>query len=276
MMDIAFIAPPRLTMIVSSAGSILMGLAHLVLEDERYRTSLRTLANEEAFGGPRALIVDNSLMENGASLSLEDVVRAGGMVGADEIVLPDAFQDRDATLELLERNIPRVRRMREADGMSLMLVPQGRTLNEWLSCFGEIHTRYIEPELEERGGTRYSIGIPKVVSTYDCSGRGLGRRQALSRIEDAGMNSLLRFHLLGIWSDAGEVEYVAKAYPWVRSCDTSLPVYKGMGFERRPEKWERLELRDLTKTQFLNVIYECYEIRSMVVNEAGGNDANSS
>lgn len=263
-MYIAFIAPPKLTWLISQHGSALMGLAHLILKDSKdvegggYVSALRSLRSRRGDHLEHTpLIVNSGQMECGRALDIDDIKQAAEIVGADEIVMPDAFKDSEKTLNLLRVSLPAVKGV----SYSLMAVPQGRTSFEWLECFMDIHLRYIRQDRTSKYKI-HTIGIPKVVSTF--AGEFRGREYILDAIEAADLHKDCQFHLLGVWNDMYEVIRIAKRYPWMRSCDTSLPVYSGLGFKGRPEEWDNLSAEDLKWSEICDVVVECNAMKERI------------
>jgi hypothetical protein len=117
-----------------------MGDYHLLLAHDVVK---RPQEYGELFGVEREpfrhVIMDNSVVELGNASSLEAVVDAVRITFADVVVLPDVYGEGPETLKSISDSFP----MWQAAISSLqynnipmqyMLVPQGRTLQEWADC----------------------------------------------------------------------------------------------------------------------------------------------
>ena len=80
-----------------------MFLTHMVEKYPAY--------TEAARNAPGYKILDNSLIELGGAVDLERVVKAAEYIGADEIILPDVFQDGSATIVAVQLAIEELNRM---------------------------------------------------------------------------------------------------------------------------------------------------------------------
>ena len=261
-MKIAFIAPPKLTEYIAPFGTALMGLAHQILEDDADSFNLCELL--ATLGRSRYLIVDNSMMELGQSMDLSDVIGAAWRVGADEIILPDVFQDRQGTLDLIDESFGSLIESgftRSADPWAcLMAVPQGRSQEEWLECYDEIFKMHVPSHIQ-------TIGVPKSLAKDDPE----GRIQTLQAVQNRWPDRTTRhaWHLLGVWNHSfgpttwsmGEPIEIAKLFPWVRSVDTSLPVYGSLGFSERPPEWNDMTFDSVGPAGIVRVVQSCLYVR---------------
>ena len=210
-----------------------MALAHLVGEEgyEVYTDFFRN-RKEGSF-----CILDNGVIE-GNPMPIETIIKKALLIGADEIVLPDAYKDASKTIKMVGAAIKTLVIHYGAHNwpFKLMVVPQGETKEIWLECAKIL--------LEEYGEYIDTIGIPKhLIDTAD------NRDARLFAIHDlAEMVDLEGFeiHLLGCWKTPLEVLTIAKAseqgiIPTVRSCDSAIPyVYARHGLrfsdDDRPDK----------------------------------------
>jgi hypothetical protein len=248
MMDIAFIAPPKLTEYICPLGTSLMGLAHLTNVDTSYAEQLGSLSHS------RHLTIDNSLMELGTSVSIDDLLLAAIRTAADEVILPDVFQGCGATLRGLREILPIFDLTTGYPRSKFMAVPQGRTISEWLYCYDTIYNEFVLT------GHVQTIGVPKILATYD---QTFGRICALQSIAINWPERIdeHEWHLLGVWNfgpdSMDEPSVIAKKFPWVRSVDTSLPVYFGLDFNERPDIWNDIAFEDLSTARFRKIVDQC-------------------
>lgn len=151
-------------------------------------------------------ILDNSLIELGDSVDIERVLSAAKRICADEIILPDAFQDGPRTLISVQESLAYLRKKYPQKNWpyKLMAVAQGRNEEEWYKCYRELLSI---PEIDV-------IGIPKVLAKMHPKGRPyfVNNLCELGKIEH---------HLLGLWYSLSELrEYDNPQL--IRSCDTVL------------------------------------------------------
>ena len=194
-----------------------LALAHLIGAPgyEKYTKFYREASREGAY-----VILDNGLIETGAPLPIEELVRRGLICSADEIILPDVFRDRDKTFNSVDYALNYIKANENYVGdFTFMAIPQGDTLENWLCCAEEL----LEHPL---AGYIKVLGIPKVL--VDIAGRD-GRLKALSmlmkkRPEDC---ERLEFHLLGCWTTPIEIMAIGLAerqelIPQIRGVDSAI------------------------------------------------------
>lgn len=186
-----------------------MCLANLIGEPgmEKYTNFYK----EQAYRTDRYVIMDNGLIE-GNPRPISELVAKAKALQADEFILPDVFRDSTATLNAIDNAYEEAC----ASGIRMMAVPQGNTLDEWLSCACEIIGNFRKVEV---------IGIPKVL--VDIAGRD-GRLLAIEQL--VKMNPMLKhkqIHLLGCWKTPLEILTIDKAsesgiIPMVRGVDSAI------------------------------------------------------
>lgn len=168
------------------------------------------------------VIMDNSLIELGGAVDVETVYNAAKQCGADEFILPDVFQDADATIKEVTKSIGWLYTNNHIHEIKLMAVCQGATIDDFIRCFRTLEQI---PEI-------HCIGIPKVAATLMPGGR--------PALEPLWVGSPKAIHLLGCWTNLGEfTRYQRPAL--IRSCDTCIPALlstKGIrsAWCDRPEK----------------------------------------
>lgn len=178
----------------------LMVLTHLVESDEAYRKYHKKISKD------RYLILDNSLIELGEAAGIEKVIGAAEKIGAHEIILPDVFQNCDATLVAVDEALHWLESRGLEKQYKLQAVCQGREREEVEYCF----TRLSENEAIS------VIGIPKVLAKTVPGGR--------LAFEDMWLHCEKEIHLLGLWYTFQELRQY-KHPEYIRSCDTCLGAF---------------------------------------------------
>lgn len=154
-------------------------------------------------------ILDNSLIELGGAVNLQRVLAAAEKIGADEIILPDVFQDGPATIEAVTEAIKELLTIYPNGNIpyKLMAVAQGKDEKEWYECYKFLLSNpYVNV-----------VGIPKVLAKTHPKGRPYFVNELCN----------LKYkphHLLGVWYSMTELEEY-KCYHDIRSCDTVLLGY---------------------------------------------------
>lgn len=175
-----------------------MYLTHMVERHPAYAEAAKK------FGGYK--ILDNSLIELGGSVDIKRLLRAAEDIGANEIILPDKFQDGPGTLEAVNAAIKTLSEIYPGGTWpyKLMAVAQGRNEEEWEQCYKALlANRFIDV-----------IGIPKVLAKMHPAGRPYF-------VNTYCRPSFKAHHLLGLWYSADELsEYNHPGF--IRSCDTVL------------------------------------------------------
>lgn len=154
-------------------------------------------------------ILDNSLIELGGAVDLKRVLVAADYIGADEIILPDVFQNGPATIEAVNKALSELVDMypNRSWPYKLMAVAQGKDEEEWYRCY---KTLMDNPDIDV-------IGIPKVLAKMHPQ----GRPHFVNELCDLTCKP---HHLLGLWYSVREFnEYADLCH--IRSCDTVLLSY---------------------------------------------------
>lgn len=175
-----------------------MFLTHMIEKYPMYANTARDI------GGYK--ILDNSLIELGDAVDLGRVLAAAEKIHADEIILPDVFQDGPATVKAVKealqyltekwpnRNWP----------FKLMAVAHGKDTEEWHECYKELMAM---PDIDV-------LGIPKVCSKMHPKGRPFFVNEMCNLYEKP-------HHLLGMWYSFTELAEYENSEQ-IRSCDTVL------------------------------------------------------
>lgn len=177
------------------------------------------------------VIMDNSIIELGEALDVDELIFKANRVGVDEVVCPDSFQNKEKTLELAAMYLPLMNE--ECRGMNIMVVPQGKDIEEWVECASEM---ILDDKYEFN-----TIGVPKVLCK-DLPNHG--RYKALELLKtNLGDDwpTDLQIHLLGCWDSPLEVLLIEKQLrvedligigKQIRGIDTALAyVYTANGIK---------------------------------------------
>ena len=139
-MKLASIVPMK-NVDLTFKGSYAMMLAHLA----KYYVGVKR--NKNCY-----TIMDNSLIELGSAVTLDQILEAAAICNPDEIILPDVFCDGVATLAKVKECINELKRKGLIGKYRLMVVCQGKDQAEFFRTFIELKDI---PEVD-------CIGIPKV------------------------------------------------------------------------------------------------------------------
>lgn len=194
---------------LDSSPQIHLLLAHQVLKDEKY---VNYYLERKRAGD--YIILDNSAFEFGKAIPTDLLKQAIQISKPDEFVLPDTLFEKGETIK---RSLNFIKTFK-SNSIKFMGVVQGKTLEEWLSCY-EYFSKY--PSI-------YSIGLgaiysPKTVFDNKDTDRVISGREFLINklIESNILNPNKPHHLLGL-GDSGHLEIQQlKRYKWIRSSDSS-------------------------------------------------------
>lgn len=178
-----------------------MFLTHLVEKYPFYAKLAREISGYK--------ILDNSLIELGGAVSLQRVLDAAAHIDADEIILPDVFQNGPETIKVVKASIEELLEI-YPDGKfpyKLMAVAQGKDEKEWYECYQSLMSNpYVDV-----------VGIPKVLAKMHPAGRP-------HFVNELCNLKYKPHHLLGLWYSTNEFkEY--QHIDDIRSCDTVLLGY---------------------------------------------------
>ncbi|MNW45412.1 hypothetical protein D3C74_226750 [compost metagenome] len=226
-----------------------MALAHLIGKDgfQRYTEFYLEVGKDpESY-----LIMDNGVIE-GDPRPIEELVEKAIQVNADELILPDVFMERHATLAKTYDALSKIKAHAYMNSkiarLKTMAVPQGKTLEEWFESARDLAALPID-----------AIGIPKVLaklpSKNSPEGYWLNRLEALRMIQPLLQGTQTEVHLLGCWDTPLEIKAISNAIandtcPKVRGTDSAIPyayARKGMKMSEgpRPEGAIDFEADDL-------------------------------
>ena len=207
-MKVAFINPIRDLDLTLRTGYYLL-LTHLAL---KYPDYVQFWNKQEGYK-----VLDNSLIELGSAVSLEDVLRAAEILKVDEIVLPDIYLEEAATVRAVNKALHELHRLKVVDKYKLQAVAQGADASEWKRCWDLFNT---VPEIT-------CVAIPKVTETLFKGGRPAAVEYALANNPENK-----EIHLLGCWSDIKELEsYSTTQREKIRGIDTSLTYHATIDYQ---------------------------------------------
>lgn len=167
------------------------------------------------------IIMDNSVIELGYPLGLDEMREAIGIVHADVFVLPDRLLDYSGTMDSVHEALDMWGEL-ITDRTGAMAVPQGANYGEWLDCVDD---------LLNLGGISW-LGIPRNVKEK----LGVSRVRAIEDVRRMAALSLhpdIKLHLLGfsdnLRDDVEAVRMGIRLYPeMVKGIDSAVPSRLGM------------------------------------------------
>ena len=207
----------------------LLLLAHDVLAEpvryEQLALNIRML-DEDPF-----IIMDNSLIELGAAMDIDDVIEAASVVEADCILTPDALGGFEDTKRLVLAQKERLTTCQ----FPLMRVPQGTDVAELVQCVD-----WLRRELPTEDGTPEYWGIPRWIAN------ALGSRIPIMQyaILTASYETSVQIHLLGMLQRYEDDMRCAR-FPDVMGIDSANPLVMGQkGLDIHQFPWEHMDRGD--------------------------------
>jgi hypothetical protein len=187
--------------------------------------------------GQPYIIMDNSLIELGQPLPIKDVLRAGQIVGAKVIVLPDVLGDRRRTLDLVADAIDEldaVRRTNDyARSVKVLGVAQGEKHNDIIACAREM-VQVLGVDI---------LSVPRHVTSK--VGSRIETTRAIAKLGKP-------IHLLGFSENLFDDFWTLTTIPRVMGIDSALPIWLGLqglllpveppvvaNYGRRPSHYEQ-------------------------------------
>lgn len=191
-------------------GSYHLILAHDVIKDhasmEAYGLHFEQV--RKFFKDETLLIMDNSIVELGNAVDMRIVAKAGAIVGADVLVLPDVMGDGHETIK---KFLPIIKDLQKdpIGNFDFMAVPQGPSLQDFAGCL-EVFAEYEEVTW---------IGIPRIATQQ------IGSRQQLIALTRA-IKPDWSIHLLG-FSDNVVDDMLCANQMHVEGIDSAVPLRAG-------------------------------------------------
>lgn len=182
-------------------------------------------------------ILDNGIfeMENaGVGCDFSRILKAAEIIKANEIILSDYLYDSMKTIDTAYKCIDILDKKALLGRYSLHAVPQGESLEDWIRCFDEIM------QIKEIN----VIGISKL-SVPKCFGNFQGKSGSIAKSRIKSVKHILKtgkykikesciqknggtpkkIHLLGGDNWVAYELNIQKRYPFIRSIDTSMPIW---------------------------------------------------
>lgn len=198
-MEFYHIVPPECLSAVEVLHPLsrMMVLGQKLVSDFDYRERCRAMSRK----GTR-IIVDNGAAEHDQP-AFREIAKAAEYIEASEVVLPDVLYDADQTLtNLLNR-----RNYALVPPKQRVVIPQGRTVEEWGNCYWILRQKI----------SFGVLGVPKLLEQFPG-----GRPSALDRVWADPAYSV---HLFGIWSNPyREITQALKVSKRIRSIDSGAAV----------------------------------------------------
>lgn len=231
----------------ASLGELDMSLTHIVLKDKKYAKYYK----EQREHG-RWVILDNSAFEMqkaGKGMDPIPVLKAASITNPSEVIATDVLCNGPETIKCTEDFIKQMKKKRVLGKYKVMTVAQGKTVDEWMSCF---ETLLGMKEVDTIGlskisvsesfghwikGFKYKDGKLVKQNGYVAQSRILCTRAIEEHYGRELRKSGKEIHLLGgdnwtVWEMNQQ-----KWHPWIRSNDSSVavwyPLYQAMSTGRK-------------------------------------------
>lgn len=205
-------------------------LAHIFQQYPQYAKHYSELAHIRA-KVPPYIILDNGAYELGKSISPTDLYHIAKKVRANEVAMPDALRDREATLIATESGLRAFQALLHEDNMigpNIMLIPQGRTVAEWAYCLFKMVDLYVNRYrfTQEFYRSALVIGVPKWLQElpggrYDMIANYV--HPVVSDLCGTVIHVPVHVHCLGWETDMFSVGRLVRDFPWIRSIDSAKP-----------------------------------------------------
>lgn len=230
-------------------GDYLLLLAHEVLDNKAaYRTLVGDVRHRHSTGA--FIMMDNSVVELGKPMSVEEVIAAADVVLADVIMTPDVLGSFSRTQRVVEREAEQLLNSH----YQLMRIPQGASNAELIECVDWLRT-YIPtmPTHEGEEGVEY-WGIPRWITNQ------LGSRGPLIQYICMTAETEPRIHLLGMSKNIQDDLYCVRQ-PGVMGIDSANPLVNGyLGHTMRKDQSRHWERGDF---------WECTGANEIMINNVG-------
>ena len=236
-------------------------LPHLIDKYEQYRLFFQKARLDKRF-----IIMDNGLFE-GVEHTTEDLLDKINLVRPNVFVVPDAWNDANATLVNAKSWIINYKKGLP-EGVNLMAVCQGKDMTELITTY---------QTLVDLGYTHIAFNHSSIAYQQECSGMNslkaamYGRMEFIRRLVQSGViRKDIYHHLLGCSLPQEFMSY--GDWPFIKSVDTSNPIlvgaeggkYTNSGMTWKPkEKLEHYFEMNL-EDKMENIIFNVDKFRSFI------------
>lgn len=201
------VLPPKLYPLLDKGRCHMVQAHHLLEIKDSHPNVINWFKARGSFTTRHVVIMDNGVIELGEP-NIPGLNTMASLVLPDVVVCPDAFQDRQRTLELYHTHVQSLAYTKPEGNQRIMIVPQGKSVEEWCACADQM-LQYAETE-----ELFIIIGVPKVLDTYEG-----GRWSAMCWLTSEWLTPI---HYLGAWY--GMYEPIADTNDYtISSVDTTLP-----------------------------------------------------
>lgn len=182
-----------------------------------------------------SVYLDNGAYELGESVSVNDYITLAETFQPDVIIVPDRIKSMKRTIELAKAFFEEIPQswLRERQ---IMIVPQGRDLNEWRHCFLVMFRLF--------QGQFHLVGVPKYLYP-----------SRLSAIRFVWSKCRKPCHLLGC-QDPSELGQLVTSNAPVLSVDTTWPARYALGKLDQPLTFDEEGLTRQSFEEAIRVFYE--------------------
>lgn len=206
----------------------ILGEYHLLLAHDIVASELNRAAYHEVFGQRKwdgTVILDNSVIELGTAVDLDEIATAAEACRANVIVLPDVLENGDATVDSITDAYgewaSRFDDVLGIDNYLFMIVPQGKTIEQFTECARVLY------DFMEEYEQRIMWGIPRnLVKLHGTRKLGIN---AIQEIDD--MAHPFPIHLLG-FSDNIADDIACAKIAGVGGIDSAVPI--------RTQEWPKI------------------------------------
>jgi hypothetical protein len=236
MIDFCHIVPTAHLEELDSHSKNYLILEHVCETDPGYRRFFRE--------SKKFKILDNGAYEKGHPVPLSKLIEMGYEINADEIVIPDVFQNAHYTITHLEDCTRFLNNHKDiCDSFSFMGVPQGKTPSEYMDCLDKM----LRNPFVKTIGLSFIV-IRDAFKEMTRTDSIMDNRIYLTNVLSLCPRYRKKFHLLGM-GNCKELQYQVK-HDWIRSADSSTCFVHGMKGTRFSKKIGLIGKRETKKLDF--------------------------
>jgi hypothetical protein len=236
-------------------------LPHLIDKYDQYRIFFQKSRLDKRF-----IIMDNGLFE-GVEHTTEDLLDKINLVRPNVFVVPDAWNDANATLVNAKSWIINYKKGLP-EGVNLMAVCQGKDMTELITTY---------QTLVDLGYTHIAFNHSSIAYQQECSGMDslkaamYGRMEFIRRLVQSGTIRKTHYHhLLGCSLPQEFMSY--SDWPFIKSVDTSNPIlvgaegekYTNSGMTWKPKEKLEYYFEMNLEDKMENIIFNVNKFRSFI------------